>query len=203
MEATFVNGMQTVVVNEMVVHLIVIVEQLNGDAVVRDEAACDERVREALDWHGEVVQVYGGIDVKIFFLTDLLGPRLFREDSKTEVAVVDVDDGILDTERVLLNFLCSNIALFSATNFLLESLLVRLQIVHAHPEFTVISLRNQNGSGGVVRYHAGDDRVLGWHLLVLEQGVELESVVLELQVGLQIFVLCIIGRRWLVRITAL
>lgn len=53
---------------------------------------------------------------------------------------------------------------------LIEGLAVvlRLQVVHSYPKLVVIAFGDKDGSCRVVRDHAGDDGVLGLHLLVLE-----------------------------------
>ena len=140
MEAAFVNGVLAVVVDEVVVHLVVVVKQLHRNTIVGNEAASDEWIWEARDRHRVVIEAEGGVDVEIFVLTLLLRPLHFVEDAETELAIVDEDDRVLVARRVLLDLLRPDIALFATADTFFESLLVRLEIVHADPEFAVISL---------------------------------------------------------------
>jgi len=51
-----VNHSGLVVVDEVVVDLAVVIEKLDGYSVIGDEAACDERIWEALNRHGIIVK---------------------------------------------------------------------------------------------------------------------------------------------------
>ena len=53
-----------VVIYKMIVHKLVVVENLNEQELIGNERACAERIRESLDWHGEVIDAQSLVDVE-------------------------------------------------------------------------------------------------------------------------------------------
>ena len=136
-----------VIVYEVVMGEVVVIEQLDEDSVVSDERTSAKWVCEALDRHRKVIDTQGFIDVEFLFLDDLWGPLFFAHQSEPELTVIDVNESILVALVILFNFFAPNEAVRLSTDLLIKCLFVRLKVVHADPELSVILLRHQNGPG--------------------------------------------------------
>ena len=165
-----------------------VVEKLNEDSIVVNERACAERISEALNWHGVVVDTDGLVDVKLFPLDSLYISSLFAKDSEAELAVVDVHQGILLTSGVLLHFFASNVTVFVSSNHLGEGVLVSLKTVHHDPEFPIVFLDHSDRSCGVITDDTGNNWELGLNILGLCQVLEQLSIVVELKIWLQLLI---------------
>jgi len=181
-----VNHSGLVVVDEVVVDLAVVIEELDGYSVIGDEAACDERIWEALNRHGIIVKTQVFIDIKVFLKTLGLRSSNFGEDSEVEFTIVDEHDGVLGTSGVLLNFFGPDIAVAFAADHFFKCLFIRFKIVHSNPPFPIVFLGHKNGSSGVIGYDTGDDGVHSWHTFVLHEIVKLILIVFKLNIGFQI-----------------
>lgn len=181
------------IVNEVVMGEAVIVEELYEESIVRDESACDKWVRESLNWHGVVVDTESLVDVELLFTNHLRTPRLLPKHSEPKFAVIDEGNGIFFTRRVLLNLLEPDETIFLTANLFLESLLIGLKIVHAHPVLAIIFLSHHDGPGRIVGDHARHHGVRCLNALVFGEILEIVCVALELDIRLEaIFVFLLV-----------
>lgn len=168
---------------------IMVVEQLHENSVVVNEGACTEGISEALNWHGVVVDADGSVDVELFSLDCFNISGFFSKDSESELTIVDVHEGILLACSVLLNLFASNVAVLITSNHLGEGVLVGLETVHHNMEFSIVLLDHGNGSGRVITDYTGNDWELGLNILRLCQVLKQLSIVVELKIWLELFVL--------------
>ena len=173
----------------MVMGQIVVVEQLNENSVVVNEGACAEWISEALNWHGVVVDADGSVNVELFSLDSFNISGLFTEDSESELTIVDVHEGILLACSVLLHLFASDVAVFISSDHLSEGVLVGLETVHHDMELSIVLLDHGDGSGGIITDDTGNDWELGLNILRLCQVLEQLSVVVELEIWLELLIL--------------
>ena len=181
-----------VVIDEVVMGQIVVVEKLHENSVVVNEGASAEWVCEALDWHGVVVNADSCVDVKLFSLDSFHISSLFAKDSEPELTVVDIHEGILLSCSVLLDLLAPDVAVLLSSDHLGEGVLIGLETVHHHMEFSIILLYDRDRSGRVITDDASDNWELSLHIFRFRQVLEQLSVIVELQIRLQLLILLLI-----------
>jgi hypothetical protein len=88
-----------------------------------------------------------------------------------------------------LNLLAPDVTVFLASDHLGESVLVSLKTVHHYPKLSIILFDDGDGSCGVITDDAGDNRELCLNVFGFCQILEQLSIVVELEVRLELFVL--------------
>ena len=112
------------IVNKVVVHLTVVVKQLNSDSVIINERASNERIWESLDRHRVIINIKCAIYIEIFFLALLQGSGYLGENSQPEFSIVYEYDCILLASRILLYLLRADVTLRSSANHFFKSFVV-------------------------------------------------------------------------------
>ena len=187
-EEVTLNCTLRVVVDEMVMGQIVVVKKLHEDSIVVNERACAERISEALNWHGVIIDSNGSVDVKLFLLDSFNISSLFSKDSESKFTIINEHEGILLAGSILLDFLASDVAVLVSSDHLGKGILISLETVHHNPKFSVVFLDHSDSSSGVITDDAGNDWELGLNILRLCQVLEQLCVVVELKIWLQLLV---------------
>ena len=110
-------------------HGMIMIEVYKQD-VIGDEAADDEGVRLVVDSSGWVLKVENiTIEVNIVFCDFFVGTFRITKCSQVEFSIIEVDNSIMITSPILLNFLELDIALVIVTYLLVEDDLFCLKAV--------------------------------------------------------------------------
>lgn len=112
--------------------------QGNEDDCVRDETTDDERIWEAFNGKGPIVDPNEVIDVNLVLLDFFIRSGLLAEGSHFEFAIIKVDEAVLISLGALLNLIDLNVVLRLSTNLLHECLFVSFKVKHLYCIFPLI-----------------------------------------------------------------
>lgn len=170
--------------DEMVVLAVAVVEQRDGDLVIIDEGAVDERVIETFNRHRVVVDAQELVQVVVLLFANLNRTFVLVEDAQDKLPVVVVDDGILVAGNILLDLFCPDEAVFAASDDLSEAVMVIVEKVElADEELLVGVLGDGDDARRVVRNDARNDGVVCRDMVGDQERFEVVLVILELNVG--------------------
>lgn len=151
---------------------ILIIEQIDEEALISDEAASNKWILEIITRHRVVVKVKQIIEAN-FILQYLIWRLLFVvEDAHFEVAIVNISASILIARLILLDLFQLYEALRLTAVLVHESLSCGLQVKHHDPRLSVILLAyDYHASRSIVQDH-GNNRIQRCYTLLRQQVVE-------------------------------
>ena len=120
------------VISEMVMQLGIVIEQVNENGFVIDEAAYNEGVREPINCHCVIIDIKQLINLQFCWYNLIWGSlvtfrRVFGcvESSNLEIPIIIICQSKLISSRILLNLLHFDIVSFAISNLFFECFIVR------------------------------------------------------------------------------
>ena len=129
-----------------------VVEEVDKNLIVANPTTCDEWVLEVLIGHRVIIDAKILIDIELVLFDLSPSSSRLSKCSESEFSIIGVDDGVLSTTVVLLNFFNLNVMLCVSpiTNLLLKSKLVSVQVIHFNERFMIIVSSHCNCAGRVI-----------------------------------------------------
>lgn len=160
---------QSGIPNKMVMGQRIGVEKVDEKTYLANPAASDERIRKVVIDHGVIIDAKNLVDLDLCLVYLLLSPRFFAKDSKSELAIIRVDNSVVLVVGALFDLFDLDVLSVSSTNLFLENQLLGLHRVHLYIRLILVRLRHSDSPSGVL----GDHHRLNWvhcpHLALREQ----------------------------------
>lgn len=129
-----------------------VVKEVDKYLVVANPTAGDEWVLEVLIGHCIIIDAKILINIELVLFDLPPSSSRLAKCTESELSIIGVDDGVLGTTVVLLDFFNLNVMLCvpPVTYLLLKSKLVSVQVIHLNERFVIIVSSHCNCAGRVI-----------------------------------------------------